>query len=191
MISCLPDKAIMSVWDRLFAANSDVSWSRLNDGGGSFPSTLLAVALSPSSLPSSTAYDGPPACTIQKEKRKQSLFSVTLQGIFRKLGNFSMDLGRKEPNLSRICVMCVCTYQRNDVSGGHDQDVRAGDLVGALRHGVDGRPGLDDRVEAVAGEGEVVRVVLLRRVVPRRHHDHRRVASLHPHSHPGHFILLT
>ncbi|KAL5219606.1 hypothetical protein ABZP36_020290 [Zizania latifolia] len=58
----------MSVWDRLFAANSDVSWFRLNDGGGSFPSTLVAVELSPSSLPSSTAYDGPPACTSHDPK---------------------------------------------------------------------------------------------------------------------------
>jgi hypothetical protein len=34
----------------------------LNDGGGSLPSTLVDMDTSPSSLPSSTAYDGPPAC---------------------------------------------------------------------------------------------------------------------------------
>jgi hypothetical protein len=70
------------------------------------------------------------------------------------------------------------TYQRNGVAGGHGEDVGAGDLVGALRHGVDGRLGLDDSVEAVAGEGEVDGVVLLRRVGPRGHQDHRRVAPL-------------
>jgi hypothetical protein len=61
MAGCLPDKAIMSVCDRLLAAKMAVSWSRPKDGGGSFPSTLVDVELSPSSLPSSTAYDGPPA----------------------------------------------------------------------------------------------------------------------------------
>jgi hypothetical protein len=63
IIICLPDRAIMSACDRLLAANSVVSWSRSNDGGGSFPSTLVDSETSPSSLPSSTAYDGPPACT--------------------------------------------------------------------------------------------------------------------------------
>jgi hypothetical protein len=33
----------------------------LKDGGGRFPSTLADVELSPSSLPSSTGYSGPPA----------------------------------------------------------------------------------------------------------------------------------
>jgi hypothetical protein len=51
----------MSVCDRFLAANIAVNWSRLNDGGGKFPLTLVDVELSPSSLPSSTAYDGPPA----------------------------------------------------------------------------------------------------------------------------------
>jgi len=70
------------------------------------------------------------------------------------------------------------TYQGNDVPSGEGEDVGARHLVRARRHGVDGRLGLDDRVEAVAGEGEVVGVVLLRRAVPRRHQDHGRVASL-------------
>ncbi|WVZ60665.1 hypothetical protein U9M48_010656 [Paspalum notatum var. saurae] len=52
----------MSACDRLLAANIVVSWSRSNDGGGSLPSTLVESDTSPSSLPSSTAYDGPPAC---------------------------------------------------------------------------------------------------------------------------------
>ncbi|BAS99800.1 Os07g0115350, partial [Oryza sativa Japonica Group] len=70
------------------------------------------------------------------------------------------------------------TYQRDGVSGGHGEDVGAGDAVAASRHGVDGGLGLDDGVEAVAGEGEVVGVVLLRRVVPRRRDHHRRVAAV-------------
>uniref|UniRef100_A0A0A9AU50 Uncharacterized protein n=1 Tax=Arundo donax TaxID=35708 RepID=A0A0A9AU50_ARUDO len=51
----------MSVCESPLAAKSCVSWSKLKDGGASLPLTLLAVELSPSSLPSSTAYDGPPA----------------------------------------------------------------------------------------------------------------------------------
>lgn len=51
----------MSVCDMFLAANIAVSWSRLKDGGGRFPSTLVDVELSPSSLPSSTWYVGPPA----------------------------------------------------------------------------------------------------------------------------------
>lgn len=67
----------MSVCDRLFAVNMAFSWSRSNDGGGRFPSTLLASELSPSSLPSSTAYAGPPACR-KKKTEKDAQFSETL-----------------------------------------------------------------------------------------------------------------
>lgn len=56
------------------------------------------------------------------------------------------------------------TYKCDDVSGGNRKDVGTGDHSGAL--GFDGRLSLDDRVEAIAGEGEVVRRVLLG-VVPR------------------------
>nr|ACN31636.1 unknown [Zea mays] len=61
---CAADKAIMSACDRLLRAKMLVSWSRLKDGGGSLPSTLVDMDTSPSSLPSSTAYDGPPASSM-------------------------------------------------------------------------------------------------------------------------------
>ena len=62
----------MSACDRLFAAKSAVSWSRLKDGGGRFPSTLLDMELSPSSRPSSTGYAGPPAYAERQKKKIQS-----------------------------------------------------------------------------------------------------------------------
>lgn len=55
-----PERAIMSVCVSPWAANKEFSWLRLKVGWGSFPLTLAAVELSPSNLPNSTAYDGPP-----------------------------------------------------------------------------------------------------------------------------------
>lgn len=57
----------MSDCDSPFAANRDVSWSRLAIDCGSLPVTLAAVDLSPSIRPSSTAYDGPPACSVASQ----------------------------------------------------------------------------------------------------------------------------
>lgn len=65
----------MSACESPLAAKSAVSWSRLNDGGASLPVTLLAVELSPSSRPSSTVYDGPPACA------NKLLFDMRKEGI--------------------------------------------------------------------------------------------------------------
>ncbi|KAH0466441.1 hypothetical protein IEQ34_003679 [Dendrobium chrysotoxum] len=60
-VELVPDRAIMSVWESPLAAKRELSWFRLKLGWGSLPLTLAAVETSPSSLPSSTAYDGPPA----------------------------------------------------------------------------------------------------------------------------------
>lgn len=57
-----PDKAIMSVWVRLFLANMAFSWVRLKLGPGNFPTTSDALEISPSRRPSSTEKLGPPAC---------------------------------------------------------------------------------------------------------------------------------
>ena len=54
----------MSACESPLAAKILFSWSRLKKGAGSFPSTLLFLELSPSSRPSSTAYEGPPAWSI-------------------------------------------------------------------------------------------------------------------------------
>ena len=90
----------MSACDRLLTANMLVSWSRLNDGGGSLPSTLVDMDTSPSSLPSSTAYDGPPACknrepSLPKPVAVVLYYTTTLYfaGNPQKFGRFC--LGRK------------------------------------------------------------------------------------------------
>ena len=54
----------MSACESPLAAKILFSWSRLKKGAGSFPSTLLFLELSPSRRPSSTAYEGPPAWSI-------------------------------------------------------------------------------------------------------------------------------
>ena len=66
-------------------------------------------------------------------------------------------------------------YHGDDVPGGDGEDVGAGDHAGALL--LDRRLGAHHRVEAVAGERQVVRRVLLGVVAPRRDHD-RRVTPL-------------
>lgn len=90
----LPERAIMSVWDRPLEANMELSWFKLKLGWGRFPFTLAAVELNPSSLPSSTGYEGPPACTTiqlgfhqtnkqrtkkQKEKKKKNKLESSKQ----------------------------------------------------------------------------------------------------------------
>lgn len=57
----LPERAIMSLGLRPFSAKSALSWLRSKVGLGSFPVTLEADDESPSRLPNSTAYCGPPA----------------------------------------------------------------------------------------------------------------------------------
>lgn len=69
--------------------------------------------------------------------------------------------------------------QGDDIAGGYGENIGTGDLVPALGHGVDGRLGLDHGVKSVSGEGEIVRIVLFRRVVRRRRHDYRSIATLH------------
>ena len=59
----------MSVWLSPWAANIALSWFKLKLGWGSFPLTLEAVELRPSSLPNSTAYEGPPAYTDEIRKK--------------------------------------------------------------------------------------------------------------------------
>lgn len=60
VIAELPERAIMSAWVKPWEANMELSWLRLNVGFGSFPWTLDAFDVNPSSLPNSTGYHGPP-----------------------------------------------------------------------------------------------------------------------------------
>jgi len=59
----LPERAIMSVWVRPFAANSEFNWFKLFVGCGSLPFTSEVLETKPSNLPNSTVYEGPPDYT--------------------------------------------------------------------------------------------------------------------------------
>lgn len=61
LVRLIPERAIMSVWERPWEANMEFSWFKLKVGFGSLPSTLAAFDTKPSSLPNSTGYHGPPA----------------------------------------------------------------------------------------------------------------------------------
>lgn len=69
-------------------------------------------------------------------------------------------------------------YQANDIASSQGENIGAGDLVPAPGDGVHSCFGLDHGVEAISGEGEVVGVILLRRVAWSRRHDHRGIAPL-------------
>lgn len=60
----LPERATMSAWDNPWEANRELSWFKLKVDLGSFPFTLVEVELSPSNLPNSTEYEGPPDCRV-------------------------------------------------------------------------------------------------------------------------------